>query len=263
LLAQLTEPIELSRIRAVNTATHKKQFIRSTSSGLSAINKRLAFFGCVLLVVSCWLWVVPVAQADCMPIFGGGQTCTNTGDVTITKAVKNPITNQFSHDLGTDVPFNPQDTVQFEITVTNTSGSTIDRIIVQDMLPPLVTFVSGQGQFDPQKKIVSLEVDKLASNHSKKIAITGNIVPTEQIPFAGGSTGCVSNKAIAITPNGKMTSDSSQFCVQKPVSSPLQNPPKNLKNTPPTGASEVGELFLLIALVVGYYLIKTTKLLNF
>src|SRR5579871_1302574 len=99
---------------------------------------------------------IPKAFADstttvqnCQPIYGGGQTCVQSGNLLINKTVQNPQTGQFVDNLGVNYPeFGPNQSVTLQIALTNTGGSTLSNINVQDIFPQFVAFISGNGNFN-------------------------------------------------------------------------------------------------------------------
>src|SRR3989344_1052804 len=99
------------------------------------------------------------ADSSCQPIYGGGETCVQVGNVFVNKTVQNPQSNSFVDNLGVNDPkYSPSSNVTFHITVTNNGGNTISKITVKDILPQFVNFVSGPGSFDSNSKTLTFEL---------------------------------------------------------------------------------------------------------
>lgn len=190
------------------------------------------------------------ADTSCQPIYGGGQTCVQVGNITINKTVKNPSTGSFVDNLGTGDPkFSPTNTVAFKITVTNTGDSDISKTTVKDTLPNYVTFVSGPGKFDNNTKVLTFDVENLAAGASKTFDVTAKVVEAKNLP-GDQSTICVVNQATAKTNDNQESSDNAQFCIEKEVTPTTKGglkvfPAPEVKTTPSTGP----EMFALIGLI--------------
>ncbi|MDO8658867.1 MAG: hypothetical protein Q7K55_09070, partial [Candidatus Levybacteria bacterium] len=79
------------------------------------------------------------AAAECQPIYGGGVSCPQVGNIVINKTVKNPKTNDFVNNLDVnDQKFSPDETVRFRITVTNNGDANMSNINVKDIFPEFI-----------------------------------------------------------------------------------------------------------------------------
>lgn len=201
------------------------------------------------------------ARADtaCQPIYGGGQTCVQVGNILINKTVQNPKTNSFVDNLNINDPkFTPTSNVAFHITVTNTGGSTINKTTVKDTLPQFVSFVSGPGSFDSNTKVLTFDVGNLATSESRTFTITAKVADGPQLPADQGIT-CVVNQALATAENGQQSSDNSQFCIEKPVLGETKGglkvfPAPAVKTTPGTGPEMLPLIGLIPTGVFGFLL---------
>lgn len=220
----------------------------------------LPFATATFLFVIATLFTGNAQAAICQPVYGG-QTCIPSVNIMLNKMVQNPQTNQFVENLGLNDPkFAPDQTANFQVTVTNTGEQNLGQIILKDTLPQFIDFVSGAGSFDANTKVLTFEVDNLGPNDSRTFVITGRVVKTENLPANQGVT-CVINQinAVVTTSNNLTVSDNAQLCIEKPA--PIQSGPTPtpietkgglkvfpapvVKKTPPTGP----ELLTLIGLI--------------
>jgi len=191
-----------------------------------------------------------LADTACQPIYGGGQTCVQIGNVLINKTVQNPQTGAFLDNLNINDPkFTPSSNVTFHITVTNTGGSTINKTTVKDTLPGFVSFVSGPGSFDSNTKVLTFDIGNLKAGESRTFTVAAKVADEKQLPSDQGIT-CVVNQVMATSDNGQQSSDNSQFCIQKPVLGETKGglkvlPAPKVTITPPTGP----EMLPLIGLI--------------
>lgn len=218
-----------------------------------------------LSLVSLFLVVAKPAQASvtCQPIYGGGQSCVSSPNILVNKTVRNPQTGQFVDNLGINDPkFGINQDVTFQITVSNTGNSTIDRTMVKDVFPSFVTFSSGAGNFDVSNRTLSFEVDNLSAGEQRTFTIVG------KTQDSGTGVTCVVNQAIAqIMSTNETSQDNAQLCIEKgavtttvttkggiPV---LQAPP--MKTTPPTGPEMLPLVGLLPTGALGWLLRRKAK----
>jgi|SRR3989344_727306 len=194
---------------------------------------------------------VGVAKADtsCQPIYGGGQTCIQVGNLLVNKTVKNPQSGAFVDNLSVNDPkYAPSSTVTFKITVTNTGSGNISKATVKDTLPNFVTFVSGPGSFDANTKVLTFEVGNLGAGQSQTFDIQAKVADSGSLPADQGIT-CVVNQ-VSGTADSMQSSDNAQFCVEKLVLGVTKGglkvfPAPQVTTTPPTGP----EMFALIGLI--------------
>lgn len=222
--------------------------------------------------------VVSVTSANaagtvtCQPIYGGGQTCIQAGNVSVDKKLAHPKTNVLVDNIGiNDDKFAPESVVTFQITVTNTGGSRISKVQVKDVFPQYVDFAAGVGNFDSNTKTLSFDLNDLAVNETRTFNIVGKIVPANALPVDRGIV-CVVNQATAkdAADSGGPSRDTTQLCVQKdlpvPTVIPVETkgglkvfPPQKTFTTPATGP-EMLPLFALIPTgVLGAFLRKKAR----
>lgn len=199
------------------------------------------------------------ADVSCQPIYGGGQTCVQTGNVSVNKTVMNPKNNTLVDNLGiNDDKFGPESIVTFQIAVTNTGSAKISRVQVRDIFPQHVDFASGVGNFDGGSKVLSFDVNDLNPNETRTFNIVGKVVKAENLPVSQGTV-CVVNQATAkdVTNTGNPSVDNAQLCIQKGIPATGETtvvetkgglkvfPPQKTFTTPATGP----EMLPLIGLI--------------
>ena len=206
-----------------------------------------------------------LADTSCQPIYGGGQTCIQVGNVVINKTVQNPQTGSFVDNLNVNDPkFAPGSSVTFNITVTNTGSSTINKVTVKDTLPQFVNFVSGPGSFDSNTKVLTFDVTNLKAAESRTLTVAAKVTEAGQFPADQGIT-CVVNQALAASENGQQSSDNSQFCIQKPVLGETTKgglkvfPAPAVTITPPTGPEMLPLIGLIPSAIAGFFLRRKTS----
>lgn len=232
--------------------------------------KKLLLSFSVLAISYLLLATSVIADGYCQPIYGGGQTCVQAGNVAINKMVLNPKTNIFVNNLGVNDPkFAADQNITFQLIITNNGDSKLSKITVKDIFPQFVNFVSGPGSFDNNAKTLSFDVNDLNSKESKDFKIVGKVVPINQLSI--NNTACIVNQATA-TSNGQTSQDNAQFCIEKKVqeqAAPTTTkggltiyPPTQVITTPPTGPEALPLLALLPTGIAGFILRKKSLFLK-
>jgi len=200
------------------------------------------------------------AGVACQPIYGGGQSCVTAANISIDKKIQNPASGQFVDNLGTnDQKFSVNQTVTFQLIVTNTGGNSIDKVIVKDVFPQFVSFVSGPGNFDANSKTLTFEVLGLGAGESRTFTVAGKVGSDSTLTGSTGITCVVNQSSAQIATTAQMSQDNSQFCIQKGIPAKTKGglpvlPAPQMKTTPPTGP-EMAVLPLLGGSgILGYFL---------
>ncbi len=193
----------------------------------------------------------------CQPIYGGGQTCVQAGNISVDKKLAHPKTNSLIDNIGVnDDKFAPESVVTFQIAVTNTGGSRINKVAVKDIFPQYVDFAAGVGNFDSNNKTLSFEISDLNASETRTFNIVGKVVSASALPVDRGVV-CVVNQATAKDVSfSEESRDSAQLCIEKalpvPTVIPQETkggikvfPPQKTFTTPATGP-EMLPLFALI-----------------
>lgn len=195
-------------------------------------------------------------ESPCKPIYGGGETCISNGNISINKAVQNPVTKEYVDNLSlsNDPKYSEGEDVVFKLTVTNTGDKTLKEVKVMDTLPAYLTFKAGPGTYDSKTKTVSFKTFDLKAGESRDFTITAKATnPTNQ------AVSCVINQAKAVS-NGNESSDIAQVCIEKVTTTkggmPVKDTPKGLTKTPGTGPEMLALVGLIPAAGVGMFLRK-------
>lgn len=220
------------------------------------------------------------ADSSCTPIYGGGQSCVQSGNIMINKKVETPshqngkFTNVFQDNLTiNDDKYNPGETIRFQLAVTNTGGSALSNVTVQDVLPGTVSFVSispTPSNFDTNKRPITFTIGNLNPNETQTFTITGTVVSNSQL--TQGIT-CDINQSTS-SANSQTSQDNAQFCIQNQVlgtAVPSTQTPTTTKGglqvfpapsvttTPKTGPEAIALLALLPTGLLGQILRKSAK----
>lgn len=212
------------------------------------------------------------ADVSCQPIYGGGQTCVQTGNVSVDKKLTHPKTNSLVDNIGVnDDKFGPESVVTFQIAVTNTGSGKISRVQVRDIFPQHVDFAAGVGNFDGGSKVLSFDVNDLNPAETRTFNIVGKVAKAENLPVNQGIV-CVVNQATAkdSTNTGNPSVDNAQLCIQKDLPAVTTQPatvvetkgglkvfpPQKTFTTPATGPEMLPLLALLPTGLLGAFLRK-------
>ena len=234
-----------------------------------------------LFLVSCLLSLiaVPVANAavSCQPIYGGGETCITSQEITVDSKILNPSTNKMAENLSVnDAKYKSGFIVTFQVLITNNRKTVIEKINVQDVFPQFVSFISGPGSFDTSTRILAFDVDNLMPSETRTFNILGRIADANQLSFSENVI-CLANQVIASVPDPTVGQDNSQFCIEKnivptkavttkggyqtvlpkggfPVLSSLP-----IKTTPPTGPESLILFSLIPTGIAGFFLRRKSR----
>lgn len=212
----------------------------------------------------------------CQPIYGGGQTCVESGDLLVDKKIKHPTqAGQFVDNLVGDSPrYGLDQEIIFNIDVKNTGNNTIKDITVQDVFPPqYVVFTDRIGKFDHKTKLFTYTIAELKKDETKRVSIKARSVKAEQFPW-GENVVCLVNQALTFTSRTKNnpSQDNSRFCIQRQgptrqevIPSPTIPPqtkgglpvaPQPQTRTTPKSGPEMLSLMALIPAGIGGFLLR-------
>lgn len=206
------------------------------------------------------------ATPDCQPIYGGGETCLQTEEISVNLQFKNPSTGGYVENLkASGTTFSPIQPVNYKVIVKNTVKRDLSNVTVTIIFPQLVEYVSGTGKFDAKTRKLTFPIEKLKPNESKVFFINGKIAAKDK--FTTQSTTCTFTQVMG-TFEKKVSQDNSQFCIS-PTTTVVAGatshpnitkgglavyPPSNTKTTPQTGPEAFALIGLLPAGAVGFWL---------
>jgi uncharacterized repeat protein (TIGR01451 family) len=224
-------------------------------------------FTLLLLTVS-YLFITSSAFAttSCQPIYGGGESCSQTGNIILDKTVQNPSNGLFVDNLNINDPkYSPGQTVNFNITIRNTENKVLTNIEVKDVLPQYVSFVSGPGNFDKNTNTLTFNIGNFPANEARTYTVQGKIADQGSLPFVNGTT-CVVNQSVMHASNGQSAQDNSQFCVQLTTTTTVITKggltvvtPAPITTTPSTGPEMLPLLALIPSGIAGFFLRRKSK----
>lgn len=157
------------------------------------------------------------ANGSCTSIYGGGQSCPPPSGMTLNKTAQNPQSGAFVENLGlNDAKLQPDQNTNFHVTLTNTGGNTIKKIVVEDTFPQFVTVVSGAGNVDVKTNKVTFDILDLKPGESRTFTLTGKVASQSALP-ADKAVVCVTNtvKATNTDKAASMLTDTAQLCIAK------------------------------------------------
>ncbi len=239
--------------------------------------KRLIFASVLLLLGLLGFFFIPSSHAECVPLYGGGQSCTNP-HLSITKTVFNPVSNSYVHDLGiNDTRFHPGERVSFKITVNNTGDGKATHVVITDFLPSSLLAVAPNpdSSTGPSGVTITIQSNDLNPGQTATFTVVGQVASS--IPQG---VSCSNNQAqVKSQEDTNATSDFSQFCVEQvaptptggltnvtptivpttPTIVPTVFPTTPTTTLPPTGPEALPLLALFPTGVTGFILQKLAK----
>lgn len=213
----------------------------------------------LIIFVSSQLINQAFAQTSCQPIYGGGETCIKTPDITVDSKVLNPNTNKLVDNLSVnDAKYKPGFIVTFQVAITNNRKTVIEKTNMQDIFPQFVSFSLGPGSFDANTRTLAFDVDNLMPSETRTFNILGRIAEPDQLSFSEKVI-CLANQVIAVVPDPAAGQDNNQFCIEKtkvgfPVFSPVP-----VTSSPATGPNPLMLFSLILMGLVGWKLKKSFK----
>jgi uncharacterized repeat protein (TIGR01451 family) len=157
------------------------------------------------------LFAHPVYAADyCTTQYGGTQTC-RPSDLLINKQVQNPVNLNFVENLTSGDPaFSPGSNVLFQLTIQNVSGQTFNPVVVKDVLPTYLTFVSGPGTYDAPSRTLTFSLENLIAGETRNVQIMAKVLPTTVVSDCDITNYAEARADIV----GRFDSDTAKFCIK-------------------------------------------------
>jgi uncharacterized repeat protein (TIGR01451 family) len=161
------------------------------------------------------------AEAQCTPIYGGGQSCA-AGNLVVDKKVANPQTGTFVENLfESDPKYGPDSLVTFQVNVTNTGSTAFSNVVVKDVFPPYTRF-EGTGSYVDSTRTLTYTIPTLNPGQTHSQTITARVAGADQLPqnrMCGDDSDVnrrIINQAIASV-NSITVQDLAKFCIEKAV----------------------------------------------
>lgn len=227
------------------------------------MNKQLILPLSLAFVASIAISSSTSAAGRCEIIYGGGEVCPPSLNLTIDKKVQTPNKGStFVDNLSVnDQRFAPNSPVTFQIEVKNTGDKKIDKIEVTDEFPQHLTFETGVGNYDAEKRVLSFTVTNLEPGKNAVYTIVARTAKSENLPSDTPVT-CVVNRVKAIANSQGIVTDASQLCIEKSITpdAPMIKPAPKAVTTPPTGPEALTLLALIPSGIIGTFLRKKSQL---
>lgn len=195
---------------------------------------------------------------NCIPIYGGGESCIQTEPITVNLQVQHPETDQYVDNLSAQQAlFDPGEAVSFRIAIRNTGDKVVSDLTITDILPEYIDFVRGDGKFDRNTHSFSFTIDELGSEENRVYFLEGRIANRNSLPNTTQPT-CVFNQ-VAVSFGKNTSQDNARLCIAARTTTPTPTkaaatkggttiyPPTRSKTTPETGPQALA-LFALIPL---------------
>ncbi|VVA43466.1 conserved exported hypothetical protein [Candidatus Roizmanbacteria bacterium] len=173
-----------------------------------------------LAIVFSFLAVTVSVAAGC-----GGQyeSPCQSYSILVDKMVAKPGTSEYVDNLSVSDPrYKPSEFVLFKVTIKNTSTTTFGGMIAKDFVPAYLTPIEGPGTFDASTRTVSWDAGFFNVDEQKTYYFKMQINSQANLPANQGLF-CLVNKVVASS-NTTSDDDSSQFCIEKQVSTPPKVP---------------------------------------
>lgn len=141
----------------------------------------------------------------------------------VDKMVAKPGTSDYVDNLSVSDPrYKPSEFVMFKVTIKNNSTTTFGGMTAKDFVPAYLTPIEGPGTFDAASRTLSWDAGAFAVNEQKTYYFKMQVAAQANLPADQGLF-CLVNKAQAWS-NETTDDDSSQFCIEKQVSTPPKVP---------------------------------------
>lgn len=187
-----------------------------------------------LIATSTLIAAVSTASAagysNCEVVYGGGEVCNPEVKFTLDKKVQsNGKGGAFVENLTINDPLlaNGSDVV-FQITLKNTGSSKLSNVVITDILPSGLDYVSG-GSYNAQGRTVTFNVESLDSGKEAVYHVTTKVTSSTK---GGVNAQCLTNTVKATDSQGATAEDTANICAEKNTVQPAV-PTKNIPNTGP------------------------------
>lgn len=170
-----------------------------------------------LLIVGMYVLGIPeVFASNCTNQYGSTVECPQN-HIVVNKKVRHPINmNTFVENLtSNDTAYSPNDIVEYDIAVSNTSNVNYSEVSVSDTLPANLTFDGGIGSYDSKTNILTYTLTNLNAGTTVHSRFTAKVNAASS--FANDLTCNVDNYVKVTGPDGQSDDDTASLCVQTKV----------------------------------------------
>lgn len=167
------------------------------------------------------------AKEVCTSLYGGGEECKTVdepSEISIDKKIYNPKNGSYVDSMvSSDYKFDVDDTVTFQIKITNNGDDKLNSVTLKDELPYGVDYKSYksddvEGNPSVEGRNVSFKLGSLDSGESKKIIVTAVLENSSVLPK--DKSLCLTNwaygSAVDEDKNKLSEKDSADYCYVLP-----------------------------------------------
>ncbi len=160
--------------------------------------------------------VTPAHAASCTNQYGSTVECPQN-HIVVNKKVRHPINmNVFIENLtSNDTAYSPNDIVEYDIAVSNTSNVNYSEITVSDSLPTYLVFDGGIGSYNSTTNILTYTITNVNAGTTVHNRFTAKVKAASA--FANDLTCNVDNYVKVTGPDGQTDDDTASLCVQTKV----------------------------------------------
>lgn len=159
-----------------------------------------------------------LADGSCTNQYGSTVECP-PNHIVINKTVRYTTSNtMFVENLTNHDPaYSPNDEVEYDVAVSNTSNVNYPIVTVIDVFPSQVTFVSGPGRYEAGANKLTYEISNLMAGTTVHNRILVKVKGASVFPANQDITCDIVNSVTATGPGGQSDKDTSSMCVQTKV----------------------------------------------
>jgi hypothetical protein len=149
-------------------------------------------------------------SSTCQQSYGSTQACPGAHAVLVDVQVQNPKTKQYEQNLGSDAAFNPNDTMNFKVNLTNMGQETAKPLTLATTYPAGFKYAGGPGTYNAQNRTTTLAVTDLQPGQTRSFYYSATLDGSGTNKPA---VDCNNVYKADATIDGKTNSDAVQFCI--------------------------------------------------
>lgn len=177
------------------------------------MKSKLALFAILFSIFHFSFFIKPTIAAGCTNQYGSTVECPQN-HIVVNKKVRHPIDmNLFVENLtSNDTAYSPNDIVEYDIAVSNTSNVNYSTVTVTDTLPSYLTFESGLGTFDSSTNVLTYTITNLNAGTTVHNRFTAKV--KSKTSFVNDLTCNVDNYVKIVGPEGPLRPDGTREASQ-------------------------------------------------